>query len=397
MAKKQSTISKVLTSIFCLVLGLAVGVFGNIFFTLPDSYEIPNKVAGTNFDLTSVGDISVEQIKEQELSIHFMELGNKYTGDCTLIKVGNTEVLIDAGSKASSIPAIKTYVDRYCTDGKLEYVIVTHAHEDHYAGFATGENTDSLFDLYEVEVIIDFAKTNKSAVSGDSKFNRMYANYVRERQAEIDAGAKWFTALDCVNETTRNGHTASKIFNLGNDVELEILNQRYYTENASSENDYSVCAMINQNDKHYLFTGDLEEHGEASLVTLNSLPKVDVYKAGHHGSKTSSSSDFLSVIEPKVVCVCCCAGSDQYTSKKENQFPTQEFINNVAEHTDKVFVTTLCTNYDAGKYESFNGNIVVFANKNTQISVKCSNNDVILKETEWFKNNRTMPDEWKVA
>ena len=397
MAKKQSTISKVLTSIFCFILGLAIGALGNIFFSLPDSYEIPGKISGVNFDLTAVGNISVEEIKEKDLSIHFMELGNKYTGDSTLIKVGDTEVLIDAGSKASSIPAIKAYVDRYCTDGVLEYVIVTHAHEDHYAGFATGENTDSLFDLYEVEVIIDFAKTNKSSVSGADGYNKMYANYVRERQAEIDAGAKWFTALDCINGEARNGHTASKTFDLGNGADLEILNHRYYTEEAHSENDYSVCAMVNQNDKHYLFTGDLEADGEASLVALNSLPKVDVYKAGHHGSKTSSTSTLLSVIEPKVVCVCCCAGSDQYTSKLENQFPTQIFINNVAEHTDKVFVTTLCTNYDAGKYESFNGNIVVFADNNTQISVKCSNNDTILKDTEWFKNNRKMPESWAAA
>ena len=392
MANK-STISKVLTSIFCLIIGLVLGVFGNIIFTLPDSYEIPGKSGGTNFDLTAVGNISVEEIKEKDLSIHFMELGNKYTGDSTLIKVGdNTEVLIDAGSKASSIPAIKTYVDRYCTDGKLEYVIVTHAHEDHYAGFATNETTDSLFDLYEVEVIIDFAKTNKSAVSGEDGYNKMYSNYVRERQAEIDAGAKWFTALDCINGATRNGHTASKTFDLGNGVELEILNHKYYTEEAHSENDYSVCAMINQGDKHYLFTGDLEADGEESLVELNSLPEVDLYKAGHHGSKTSSTDALLSVIKPKAVCVCCCAGSDQYTSKLENQFPTQIFINNVFKYTYNVYVTTLCTNYDAGKYESFNGNIVVFADNNTQISVKCSNNDTLLKDTEWFKNNRKMPE-----
>ena len=106
MAKKQSTISKVLTSIFCFILGLAIGALGNIFFSLPDSYEIPGKISGVNFDLTAVGNISVEEIKEKDLSIHFMELGNKYTGDSTLIKVGDTEVLIDAGSKASSIPAI---------------------------------------------------------------------------------------------------------------------------------------------------------------------------------------------------------------------------------------------------------------------------------------------------
>ena len=40
----------------------------------------------------------ITEIKTSDLSIHFLMLGNEYTGDCTLIKVGDTEVLIDAGS-----------------------------------------------------------------------------------------------------------------------------------------------------------------------------------------------------------------------------------------------------------------------------------------------------------
>ncbi|MBQ7770355.1 MAG: MBL fold metallo-hydrolase, partial [Clostridia bacterium] len=76
-----------------------------------------------------------EDIETEELSIHFLELGNKYTGDCTLIKVGDTEVLIDAGSRKGSAETIVPYVQQYCTDGVLEYVIATHAHQDHIAGF----------------------------------------------------------------------------------------------------------------------------------------------------------------------------------------------------------------------------------------------------------------------
>ncbi len=41
-------------------------------------------------------------VQTEEMSIHFLELGNKYSGDCTLVKVGNTEVLIDAGSRKGS-------------------------------------------------------------------------------------------------------------------------------------------------------------------------------------------------------------------------------------------------------------------------------------------------------
>ncbi|MBQ7831062.1 MAG: MBL fold metallo-hydrolase, partial [Clostridia bacterium] len=78
---------------------------------------------------------SVEDIETNEFSIHFLELGNKYTGDSTLIKVGDVEVLIDAGSRQSSAATITEYVNQYCEDGVLEYVIATHAHQDHIAGF----------------------------------------------------------------------------------------------------------------------------------------------------------------------------------------------------------------------------------------------------------------------
>ena len=99
-----------------------------------------------------------EVVVEGELEIHFLELGNKYTGDCTYIKAGENDILIDAGSKVSSIETIDKYVSQYVTDDILEYVIVTHAHEDHYAGFATDEKKDSIFDLYECKTIIDFAQ-----------------------------------------------------------------------------------------------------------------------------------------------------------------------------------------------------------------------------------------------
>ena len=157
--------------------------------------------------------------------------------------------------------------------------------------------------------------------------------------------------------------------------------------------------QIVQGTKKYLFTGDLEKHGEESLVEHNEpggknegkLSQVEVYKAGHHGSKTSSSDKLLEVIRPKVVCVCCCAGSSEYTSKNENQFPTQAFVDRVSPYTSQIFVTTICTDYKQNKFESFNGNIVVCSNLSGDVAVYCSNNTTVLKDTEWFKANRTLP------
>lgn len=315
------------------------------------------------------------------LQVHFLELGNKYIGDCTYIKAGETDILIDAGSKTSSIPTITEYIDQYVTDGILEYVIVTHAHEDHYAGFATNENTDSIFDLYVCEVIIDFAQTNQKADA------QMYSNYVREREDEIANGAVHYTAKECIDQEM-------EVFEVAKGVTMTILDQKYYHEKASEENDHSVCTLLTYGEDNILLTGDLEKDGELSLIEENDLPKVTLYKAGHHGSKTSTSQELMSVIQPEIVCVCCCAGSTEHKANPENRFPSQNFVDNVAPYTDKVYVTTLMVDYSNAEYTSLNGNITVsFTRKG--VTVACSASDLKLKDTEWFKNNRTCPDAWK--
>ena len=368
MAKKKK-FSKGLTLVLC-ILALAVGlVIGYV-------------AAGVYGAASFKSDEAPKTLVQGELQIHFLELGNKYTGDCTYIKAGDTDILIDAGSRASSVATISAYINEYVTDGKLEYVIVTHAHQDHYAGFSVTDG--SIFDLYEVGTIIDFAMTNQE----DKGTSNMYGRYLLERNAEIEAGAKHYTAAECIEQEM-------DVFELDAGVTMTVLDSYYYYNEAPSENDYSVCMLFNYGDYNYLFTGDIEEDGEAYLIEKNELPQVDVYKAAHHGSKTSSSEELLEVIAPKMVCVCCCAGSPEYTSTNENQFPTQQFIDRIALYTDKVYVTTLCVDYEQGVFQSMNGSIAVVTDKNG-ITVNCGSGDSrVLKEWEWFKSNRTCPDEWK--
>ncbi len=367
MAKKK-TFSRSLTVFLCivtLVVGCALGYIG----------------AAAYSAATYHSDEAPHALVEGELQIHFLELGNKYTGDCTYIKAGDTDILIDAGSKTSSIATISEYINAYVTDGKLEYVIVTHAHQDHYAGFT--QQDGSLFDLYEVGTIIDFALTNQE----DKGTSNMYGRYLLERAAEIEAGATHYTAAECIEQE-------KNVFDLGSGVSMTILDSYYYYNEAHSENDYSVCTLFSYGDYNYLFTGDLEEEGEAYLIERNELPQVDLYKAGHHGSKTSSSAAFLEVIQPKTVCVCCCAGSPEYTKTDENQFPTQQFIDRISLYTDKVYVTTLCVDYDKGTVQSMNGSITVVTDQNGLRVVCGSGDDRVLKEWEWFAE-RICPDAWK--
>ena len=313
------------------------------------------------------------------MSINFLELGNTYTGDSTFIKAGDTDILIDAGSIYSSSKTIGDFVDTYCTDGKLEYVIATHAHEDHIAGFVGTNDNPGIFERFEVETIIDFAQHNTTS--------KVYNNYVTKRDAEVAAGAKHYTALECVKE--QNG--AKKIYDLAPGITMEILDQRFYEETTSDENDYSVCTLFTQGTNHYLLTGDLEKDGEKSLVAKNTLPKVQLFKGAHHGSYTANTDELLSVIQPETVCICCCAGSTEYTTNPDNTFPAQAAINRLGKYTDKIYVTTLSIDYKEKTYTSMNGNILFYCASGTAYTVTGSNNNTILKDTEWFKKNRTWP------
>lgn len=340
-------------------------------------YFLVYKKKGDNF--TQVPG-QVGTIQTEELSIHFLELGNKYAGDCTLIKVGNTEILIDAGSRQGSAETIVPYIKKYCTDNVLEYVIATHAHQDHIAAFVGTKANPGIFDSFDCRTIIDFPRTDTDT--------EIYKSYCEKRDAEVVGGAVHYTALECWNSV--NG--AQRSYQIAENVTMKILYQRFYEESTSDENDYSVCMLLTQGDYNYLFTGDLEKDGEASLVESNELPHCKLFKGGHHGSKTSTTDVLLAKITPEVVCVCCCAGAPEYTTNLENIFPTQDFINRVSHYTKYIYVTSLATEVDVPKkkweFTSMNGNITVKSN-GIDYGVSCSNNTTILKDTDWFKENRT--------
>ena len=339
-------------------------------------------------------------VSNANVSIHFLELGNIYTGDSVYIKAGETDILIDAGSRQSSAGTITKYLNNYVTDGKLEYVIATHAHQDHIAGFIGTSSHRGIFEAFDCETIIDFSRTNQKELT-DKGNPTLYKQYLNKRDAAVADGAAHYTAEQCFNETDG----AKRVYQIADGITLEILYNYYYFNSSGDENNYSVTCIIKQGENNYFFSGDLEQEGEEKLVSYyenknEPLPHCVLYKAGHHGSKTSSTAKLMSAITPDYVCVCCCAGTSEYTSNNDNQFPTQDFINRIAPYTDKVYVTTMVDNYVSsgwgsnGTVKSMNGNIV-FSCIDGNITVECSNNNLLLKDTEWFKEKRICPEEWK--
>ena len=136
---------------FPLVIAIILLLFLTACGSGSTTHEEPEVFSGRSLPLV---------IQSGELSIHFLELGNKFTGDSVYINYNDIDILIDAGSNLTSSVTIKKYIDQYIKDNKLEYVIATHAHADHIWGFINGNSGGTtitgILDSYEIGTIIDF-------------------------------------------------------------------------------------------------------------------------------------------------------------------------------------------------------------------------------------------------
>ena len=356
-----------------------VNYFNNIFIHNKDNTnsnnENNNTIEGTIYD---------------DFEIHFLELGNDYTGDSIYIKAGDTDILIDAGSRKDSAVVISNYLDKYVTDNKLEYVIATHGDQDHIAGFvgnkSNGSYTGILYN-YQIDNIIMNERTSKAT--------QVYKDFLTAVDYAVSEDAKLMYAADCFNNV--NGASSSFILDENNNITLDILYNYYYFNDSDDENNYSVCTMFNYNEHHFMLTGDLEIEGEEYLAAYydastpkRTLPHVDLFKAGHHGSRTSSNECLLELITPSIVTVCCCAGSTEYTNNYQTIFPTQEFIDRVAKYTDSVYVTSYFDEKEL-KTKPLNGTIIVSCD-GTNTAVSASNNITKLKDSSWFNETVHVKD-----
>lgn len=379
--KQKTKLKSFIFSVIAFIVGVIAGLSSYVLAMSPESDTLFSIVKG-------------------DLSVHFLELGNKYAGDCIYIKANDNDILIDAGSRQNSATTIINYVNKYCTDGTLEYVVATHAHQDHIAAFPSATNRNGIFAEYEVKTIIDFGEASKYGdIGGNKTPTQVYTNYINERNAEIASGANYIPVSSWGNDV--NNPQIQTTFDLGDGIILTILYNYYYNHATTDENNYSVCLLITQGNNNILLTGDLEEDGEEKLVDNNNLPECALFKAGHHGSKTSSNDILLNVIKPKNVIFTCVAGSTEYTNTPDNTFPTQLAIDRISKYTKNCYVTSVCTSTsknnptgDYSSFESMNGDIVFTSNKDGY-SVKCTNNNTILKDTIWFENNRTTPTYWQ--
>lgn len=203
------------------------------------------------------------------MTIHFIDVGQ---GDSIFVDFNEYEILLDAGGLTSGIE-VANYIEPY-VDGNLEIMIGTHVHEDHIGGLST------ILSLFQVDQIID---------SGDTVLTKAYKEFSTAALKEVNC----------------NYHSDEDLMiQLGNGAIFKVIETG---DGRSNVNNNSVVTLIDYNYVEVLLTGDMEASAEKS--NLHKLIDVDVLKAGHHGSNTASSQDFLHVVKPETVIISCGIGN----------------------------------------------------------------------------------------
>ncbi len=221
--------------------------------------------------------LNAVKIFDKSIEIYFMDIGQ---GDCTLIKTETNKVILIDGGEGNSdkYDQGKNVVFPYLLDRgitQIDYIMISHFDSDHCGG---------LF------YIIENLKV-KNVIIG-----LQYEKY----QQYIDL-------LNLIRNKNINLIVAK------NGMKIKIDKTSYFDIlwpdinnmiEKNSINNNSIVAKFCYKNKTILFTGDIEESAEKFLVKIHkSNLKSDILKAAHHGSKTSSSDEFISKVKPQIVLI----------------------------------------------------------------------------------------------
>lgn len=260
---------------FSLVLILVFAILGydlngKIDSRIPNDVNI-NTIYGTNDNVNNKN-------SGNDLKIHYIDVGQ---GDATIIEQNGHYMLIDAGTNDCENDLI-TYIDNLNIT-KIDYVIATHAHEDHIGSM------DTVISKYEVGKIL-FPKHTTTTKTFEN-----FVKAVKNKNLKLYAPS--------VNEEF--------VFE---DSKFIVLAPN--KDNYEEINNYSIVIKFIYKDTSYLFTGDAETLSEQEMLNNNLDISADVLKVGHHGSNSSTSQNFLNEVKPKYAVISVAKYNDYNHPKK---------------------------------------------------------------------------------
>lgn len=202
-------------------------------------------------------------------------------GDAHLLRTpdGRT-MLIDAGPlHPDAGAAILVPYLRARRISHLDTVVLTHRHPDHYGGLESVARAIRITELWEPG---DTSTEGRS----DGAAARLLLGLQRR-------GTHIRTATQlCGRDLGRGG------------VEIRILSPCPSRTSSASENDSSLVMRIRYGDQTFLMVGDAERAAESAMIeNVRSRLRADVLKVGHHGSRTSSTTEFLAAVRPRIALI----------------------------------------------------------------------------------------------
>jgi competence protein ComEC len=195
-------------------------------------------------NMNIVGSVSVIDVKQ---------------GDSIFIQYpfNGENILIDTGPEASKHELVK-YL-QYMGVDKIDHLFISHWHEDHYGG------NEMLFSKFKVKNIYSFKSSSEPA-------NYQNITYIKAGDELV----------------------------IGN-VKIKVLAPFKADENLNNE---SLTILMNLGGANWLFTGDIEREVELEIIKhFGHLLDIDYLKVPHHGSKTSSTEEFIKATSPKVAMI----------------------------------------------------------------------------------------------
>jgi competence protein ComEC len=245
------------------------------------------------------GWVFVEGRNNQFLEIDFYDVGQ---GDAIFIETPQgKQILIDGGP--SSLVLEKLGKELPFWDRHIDLIVLTHPEYDHMSGL--------------IEVIKRYERGG------------ILATGVVRETAEYK---EWRRVIEVENIPIYIAQ-AGGIIKIDSDTELFILHP---TDNLKGQkikqaNNSSIVAKLVYKNFGLLLTGDIEKKIEKALVNSRTDLRADVLKVAHHGSKTSTTEDFLRAVNPSIAVIQ--AGKDN--SYGHPHYSVLERLKNIA-----VFSTT---------------------------------------------------------
>ncbi|MEZ0536166.1 ComEC/Rec2 family competence protein [Caldicellulosiruptoraceae bacterium PP1] len=262
-----------------------------------------------NFDYNLLS----SDIRNNTLSFAFLDVGQ---GDSIIIKTPNNNfILIDSGPR-SSLDKFKKYLKLLNID-KFYAVFATHPHEDHIG------NMDYVMNNYTIK---NFYSSN-SYTNTDTFMDML--NSLKRKNLKIKA-------LWAGDKITID------------DIEFEILSPSKKYEEL---NNMSLVIKVSYKGNSVLLMGDAMNEAEKDIIKNGYNLKSDIIKIGHHGSYSSSSFQFLKLVNPKYAIISAAKNNEyghphKVTLNKLKKLKIKTYITKddgtiIANITDKVEITTL--------------------------------------------------------